>query len=86
MIAGVDEAGKGPVLGPMCVAGILLDGTKIDELSRIGVKDSKQLTAKKREVMAGKIKTTIRENRNNSERQIFSLTNWLLLKLQILFS
>ncbi|CAG0961996.1 MAG: RNase HII [Candidatus Methanoperedens nitroreducens] len=56
MISGVDEAGKGPVLGPMCVAGILLDGTKIGELSRIGVKDSKQLTAKKREVLAGEIK------------------------------
>ncbi len=56
MISGVDEAGKGPVLGPMCVAGILLDGTKQDELLQIGVKDSKQLTAKKREVLAGEIK------------------------------
>ena len=56
MICGVDEAGKGPVLGPMCVAGILFDGTKTDELLRIGVKDSKQLTPKKREVLAGEIK------------------------------
>lgn len=56
MISGIDEAGKGPVLGPMCVAGILIDGTRIDELSNIGVKDSKQLTAKKREVLAGEIK------------------------------
>ncbi|MDL5502404.1 MAG: ribonuclease HII, partial [Candidatus Methanoperedens sp.] len=56
MISGVDEAGKGPVLGPMCVAGILLDEKKVGELSRIGVKDSKQLTAKKREVLAGEIK------------------------------
>jgi len=56
MISGVDEAGKGPVLGPMCVAGILLDRKKIGELSRIGVKDSKQLTPKKREVLAGEIK------------------------------
>lgn len=56
MICGVDEAGKGPVLGPMCVAGILLDKRKIGELSRIGVKDSKQLTAKKREALAGEIK------------------------------
>ena len=56
MISGIDEAGKGPVLGPMCVAGILLDGTKKDELLRIGVKDSKQLTPKKREFLAGEIK------------------------------
>lgn len=54
-ISGVDEAGKGPVLGPMCVAGILLDGTEQDELLRIGVKDSKQLTPKKREVLAREI-------------------------------
>ena len=55
MISGVDEAGKGPVLGPMCVAGILLDGTKQDELLQIGVKDSKQLTPKKRTALAGEI-------------------------------
>ncbi len=55
MISGVDEAGKGPVLGPMCVAGILLDGTKQDELLQIGVKDSKRLTPKKREALAREI-------------------------------
>ncbi|HEX7627528.1 MAG TPA: ribonuclease HII [Candidatus Methanoperedens sp.] len=55
MISGVDEAGKGPVLGPMCVAGILLDGKKQDKLLQIGVKDSKQLTPKKRKALAGEI-------------------------------
>jgi ribonuclease HII len=54
--AGIDEAGKGPVLGPMCVAGILLDDKKIDKLSRIGVKDSKQLAPKKRETLSVDIK------------------------------
>ncbi len=61
MISGIDEAGKGPVLGPMCVAGILLNGTKTDELSRIKVKDSKLLTGKKREVLAGEIKKIVQE-------------------------
>ncbi len=56
MIAGIDEAGKGPVLGPMCVAGLLLDDGKLDNLFRIGVKDSKQLSAKKREVLCAEIK------------------------------
>lgn len=56
MIAGIDEAGKGPVLGPMCVAGVLIDEKKLDTLAQMGVKDSKQLTAKRREVLAGEIK------------------------------
>ena len=56
MISGIDEAGKGPVLGPMCVAGVLIQETKIDSLSRIGVRDSKQLSPKRREVLAGDIK------------------------------
>lgn len=56
MISGIDEAGKGPVLGPMCVAGVLLNEEKLDALSQMGVKDSKQLTAKKREALAVKIK------------------------------
>ena len=56
MISGIDEAGKGPVLGPMCVAGVLIQETKIDVLSRIGVRDSKQLSPKRREVLAEDIK------------------------------
>jgi ribonuclease HII len=51
MIAGIDEAGKGPVLGPMCVAGILVDEGRLESLARLGVKDSKQLTPKRREAL-----------------------------------
>src|SRR5659263_414963 len=56
MISGIDEAGKGPVLGPMCVAGVLLDDAGNGALLKLGVKDSKQLSPKKREVLAGDIK------------------------------
>jgi len=56
MIAGIDEAGKGPVLGPMCVAGLLLDEKKLPALTRLGVKDSKLLTPKKREALEVEIK------------------------------
>ena len=56
MISGIDEAGKGPVLGPMCVAGVLMHETEIDALSRMGVRDSKQLNTKRREALAEDIK------------------------------
>ena len=56
MISGIDEAGKGPVLGPMCVAGVLMDDAANGALLKLGVKDSKQLAPKKREVLAGDIK------------------------------
>ena len=56
MIAGIDEAGKGPVLGPMCVGGLPVDEDKLNTLSRLGVRDSKKLSAKKRESIAVEIK------------------------------
>jgi len=56
MISGIDEAGKGPVLGPMCVAGILMDEAANGALLKLGVKDSKQLSPKKREILDREIK------------------------------
>lgn len=46
-ICGVDEAGKGPVLGPMVTAGVLVSVPA--ELEGLGLRDSKQLTPKRRE-------------------------------------
>lgn len=40
---GVDDAGRGPVIGPMVLAGVLIDEEKENFLKKIGVKDSKQL-------------------------------------------
>lgn len=50
-IAGVDEAGRGPLAGPVFAAAVILD----DKKKIIGLKDSKQLTSKKREYLAKKI-------------------------------
>ncbi|MFW6196510.1 MAG: ribonuclease HII [Thermoplasmatota archaeon] len=46
MICGVDEAGRGPVIGPMVIAGVIVSDDV--ELMEIGVKDSKRLTPAKR--------------------------------------
>ena len=53
MHCGVDEAGKGSVLGPMVVAGVGYSGD--DDLAGIAVKDSKQLSPERREELFGTI-------------------------------
>ena len=54
MKAGIDEAGKGCVIGPLVVAGVACESE--DYLRSIGVKDSKKLSQKKREELAEKIR------------------------------
>ncbi|MGD8300291.1 MAG: ribonuclease HII [Nitrosopumilaceae archaeon] len=54
-VCGVDDAGRGSMLGPLVIAGISLDKTKLRKLSALGVKDSKQLTPIKRKELYKKI-------------------------------
>jgi ribonuclease HII len=56
LILGIDDAGRGPVIGPMIIAGCLIDSGYERELKNLGVKDSKQLTQKRREFLFEKIK------------------------------
>ena len=49
LIGGVDEAGRGSILGPLVVAGMSIKKSKLRTLRQIGVKDSKLLTPKARE-------------------------------------
>lgn len=51
LILGVDDAGRGPVIGPMVLAGCLITKETEKELKRLGVRDSKQLTQKRREYL-----------------------------------
>jgi ribonuclease HII len=53
---GIDDAGRGPVIGPMVLAGVLCDSKKEGDLKELGVKDSKQLTSNKREEIVKEIK------------------------------
>jgi ribonuclease HII len=55
IVAGVDEAGRGCIIGPLVVAGIAVENEKLSDLIAIGVKDSKLLTPKKREELYLKI-------------------------------
>ena len=54
MICGVDEAGKGPVMGPMVVAAVSVENAKLIE--SVGFRDSKLLTPQKREELFDFIK------------------------------
>ena len=51
-LAGVDDAGRGCVIGPLIIAGVLVNEERIIELENIGVRDSKKLSSKKREDLA----------------------------------
>lgn len=48
-ILGIDEAGRGPVIGSMFVGGFVIEEEDIPEIEELGVKDSKKLSDKKRE-------------------------------------
>ncbi len=50
-ILGLDEAGRGSVLGPMLVGAFLVDRDRLDELAATGVTDSKRLSKKRREAL-----------------------------------
>ena len=56
LISGVDEAGRGPVIGPLVIAGVSIDENDLPELVELGVKDSKLLSPQRRERLASQIK------------------------------
>ena len=56
LICGIDEAGRGPVLGPLVMCGLLVKEEDEKELVKLKVRDSKLLTKVKRESLFDKIK------------------------------
>src|SRR5579872_3067372 len=68
IIAGVDEAGRGSVLGPLVVAGVAIEESKVPALSKLGVKDSKLLTPARRTKLYKEI------------RKLSSMVSWELIE------
>lgn len=51
IVCGVEEAGRGPVIGPMVMAGVIIDEKDEHKLVDLGVKDSKLLSPARRRAM-----------------------------------
>ena len=54
-ICGIDDAGRGSMIGPLVIAGISIEKKNIKKLRKIGVRDSKKLAPKTREILYKKI-------------------------------
>ncbi|MGC2289569.1 MAG: ribonuclease HII [Thermoplasmata archaeon] len=55
-VLGIDEAGRGSVLGPLVVGGFLAEQDRLVELTGLGVRDSKLLTRPRRETLFDALK------------------------------
>lgn len=56
LIAGVDEVGRGALFGPVVAAAIAVPFSSISQLTPLGIKDSKQLSPKRRQALVSLIK------------------------------
>ena len=54
-VIGIDEAGRGPVIGPMVIVGYCIKTRKVNQLEEIGVRDSKDLTREQRSQLYRKL-------------------------------
>ena len=61
LLCGVEEAGRGPVIGPLVMCGVLIDEKDEDKLRAIGAKDSKLLTPRTREILFDQIKGMVKD-------------------------
>ena len=51
IICGVDDAGRGSMIGPLVISGVTIDKKNVKKLRSIGVQDSKKLSPKTREIL-----------------------------------
>ena len=86
MIIACDEAGRGPLAGPVVVAGIAVDFKKevhlaalLDELKNLGVSDSKKINSKKRQEIISKL---TKSNSNSIKIEVAGCT--LFVKIEFI--
>ena len=53
MVCGIDEAGRGPIFGPMVIAGVFAD---VEKITRLNLRDSKKCTKNRRERLSKEIR------------------------------
>lgn len=63
IIVGVDEAGRGPVLGPLVMAALAFKEKELKKLEWLGVKDSKLLSSQVREELFERIRELVHDFR-----------------------
>lgn len=88
--AGIDDATKCPVIGSIFVSGVVAKPQTIGRWKRLGVKDSKLITSKKRRRLAENIKgealafATAPITPSMIDDKIFNLNEWeLIVSMQI---
>ncbi len=59
LIVGIDEAGRGPVLGPLVMAALAINEQDLKKLEWMGVKDSKLLSSQAREELFERIREVV---------------------------
>jgi len=60
-LIGIDEAGRGPVIGPLVVSALAIPATDRSSLVDLGVRDSKDLTVHARESIQESIRQLTRQ-------------------------
>ena len=60
LICGIDEARRGPVLGPMAMCGVFIEEKDMPKLVALKPKDSKLLTSKEREKLCPEIESVLK--------------------------
>ena len=68
LVLGVDEAGRGPVLGPMTLGGVVDTEKSKVSYREMGCKDSKLLSPARREELAQKIRNAAKDLRSTPNR------------------